>query len=56
MADAFAATFVWALVLTALSLIPALLRLRGIKAEPGAGAADPGLVRAPEPVGNGDRG
>jgi hypothetical protein len=46
-ADAYASTFVWALVLLALSLIPALLRLRG-KNTP----AEPAV---PEPVGDGDR-
>jgi hypothetical protein len=57
MANAYASTFVWALVLLALSLIPALLRLRGknTPAEPAAGSADPDELRGPEPVGSGDR-
>jgi EmrB/QacA subfamily drug resistance transporter len=55
-ANAYASTFVWAVVLLALSLIPALLQLRGrnTPAQP-AGSAGPDELRRPEPVGEGDR-
>lgn len=58
MAEAYASTFMWALVLLALSLIPALLRLRGqnTAAALAAGSADRDELREPEPVGDGGRG
>lgn len=48
-ADAYASTFMWALVLLALSLVPALLRLRGrnTPAEPAASSADPDELALP---------
>jgi EmrB/QacA subfamily drug resistance transporter len=53
LADAYTSTFVWALVLLALSLIPALLRLRGNRTStaPAAGSADPDARSRPEPTG-----
>jgi EmrB/QacA subfamily drug resistance transporter len=54
-ADAYASTFTWALVLLVLSLVPALLRLRGNPpAEPVARSVDPDELPRPEPVGNRD--
>jgi EmrB/QacA subfamily drug resistance transporter len=53
LANAYASTFVWALVLLALSLIPALLRLRSRKTAT-APAADPDQQRQLEPVGGHD--
>jgi hypothetical protein len=57
MANAYASTFVWAVVLLALSLIPALLRLRGgnTPAQQATGSATPDEPRRPEPVSDGDR-
>jgi EmrB/QacA subfamily drug resistance transporter len=57
MADAYASTFMWTLVLLALSLIPALLRLRGnnTTVEPATGSTGSDELRRPEPVGDGDR-
>jgi EmrB/QacA subfamily drug resistance transporter len=57
MANAYASTFVWVLVLLTLSLIPALVRLRGKKspAAPAAGSTGPKELRVPEPVGTGER-
>jgi hypothetical protein len=56
MADAYASSFVWALALLALALIPSLLRLRDkAPARPAAGPADKGDLRVPEPVSDGAR-
>jgi MFS family permease len=53
LAEAYASTFTWALVLLTLSLIPALLRLRrrNTPAGPVAGPAVPDERPEPEPVG-----
>jgi hypothetical protein len=53
-ADAYPSTFRWALMPLALSLIPALLRLRGrnTPAGPAAASVDPDELRGPEPGGN----